>query len=420
MNHDKPEEELIYELGNRAVVLFWHELVDLNKQPFHVIEENYDLFKTRALKLGVELPDLTEGILSPRFLDDQISKVREYINLHKTESMSQLYELGYAAEQFFRSLVMVSVIKIQTKAPLVFLQDLIKRSKDLGVDIGHQLEVELEDICNNYMDLKLDQDVDSIRVRLKKKVCGLESEISNPSPQQELTGAVYKRSEVDPTRVITDECWAVSLVRLPDRSNSEHAFIVLEGKTGKMSKIWFADFVAVHWFDAVKPGTEDGKVRMESHESEAVTDRTSGRLLFKCQKRMMDVRASDRLLFSTWLIAKSAAENLIRMIVAQQEKPPKYHMLGDNSVLARSSASSSSNPNGHNCFTFAKMMLRDLNDPFVELPEDGLETWIGSATSRYLVDKQLRSRKWYKSPSFLLIFGFLTGIVVAYFLLKTF
>lgn len=420
MNHDKPVEELIYELGNRAVVLFWHELVDLNEQPFHVIQENYDLFKTRAWKLGVELPDITEGILSRQFLDDQITKVREYINLHKTESMSQLYELGYAAEQFFRSLVMVSVIKNQTKAPLVFLQDLIQRAKDLGVDIGDQLEVELRDICDNYMNLKFDQDFDSIRARLKKKVCGLGSEISNPSPQRELTGAVYKRSEVDPTRVITDECWAVSLVRLPDRSNSEHAFIVLEGKTGKMSKIWFADFVAVHWFDAVKPGTEDGKVRMESHASEAVTDRTSGRLLFKCQKRMMDVRASDRLLFSTWLIAKSAAENLIRMIEAQQEKPPKYHMLGDNSVLAGSSASSSSNPNGHNCFTFAKMMLRDLNDPFVELPEDGLETWIGSATSRYLVDKQLRSKKWYKSSSFLLIFGFLTGIVVAYFLLKTF
>ena len=421
MNHDKPVEELIFELGNRAAVLFWHELVDLNEQPFHVIQENYDFFKTRALKLGVDLPGLTEGVLSRQFLDDQISKVREYINLHKTESMLQLYELGYAAEQFFRSLVMVTVIKKETKAPLVFLQDLIKRGKDLGVDIGDQLEVELKDICDNYMNFKFDQDFDSIRVRLKMKVCGLGSEMSNPSPKLETSGAVYKRSEVDPTRVITDECWTVSLVRLPDRSNSEHAFIVLEGKTGRMSKIWFADFVAVHWFDTVKPGTEEGKVRMESYESEAITtDRTSGRLLFKCQKRMMNVRASDRLLFSTWLIAKSAAGNLIRMIEAQQQKPRKYHMLGDNSVLAGSSARSSSNPNGHNCFTFAKMMLRDLNDPFVELPEDGLETWIGSATSRYLVDKQLRSRKWYKSPSFLLSFGFLTGIIVAYFLLKTF
>lgn len=421
MSHEKTTEELIYELGNRAAVLFWHELVDLNEQPLHVIQENYDLLKTRALKLGVELPDLTEDLLSQQFLDDQITKVREYINLHKTESMSQLYELGYAAEQFLRSLVMVEVTKYQTKAPAVFLQDLIRRAKDLGVDIGDQLEVELKDIYDNYMNFKFDQDLDSIRVKLKTKVCGgLRSEIPNPPPQLESSSAVYKRSEVDPTRVIADECWAVSLVRLPDRSNPQHAFIVLEGKTGRKSKIWFAHFVAVHWFDAVKPGTEEGKVRMESYESEAVADRTSSRLLFKCQKRMMDVRARDRLLFSLRLIAKSAAENLIRMIEAQQEKPPKYHILGDNSVLAGSSARSSSNSTGHNCFTFAKMVLRDLNDPFIELPEDGLETWIGSATSRYLVDKQFTSRKWYKTSSFLLMIGFLAGVVVAYILLKAF
>ena len=417
MSHEKTVEELVYELGNRAVVLFWHQLVDLNEQPFHVIQENYCLLKTRASKLGVELPDLTEDILSRQFLDDQITKVREYINLHKTESMSQLYEVGYAAEQFFRSLAMVIVLKNQTKAPLQFLQDLIGRAKDLGIDLGDQLEVELKDICQNYMDFKFDQDFDSIRARLKKKVCGgLRCEVSNSSPQLVSSSAVHKRSEVDPTRVITDECWTVSLVRLPDRSNSQHAFIVLEGKTGRNSKIWFADFVAVHWFDTVKPGTEEGKVRMESYTS----NRTNSRLLFQCQKKMMDVRASDRLLFSTWLIAKSAAENLIWMIEAQQEKPPKYHTLGDNSVLAGSSARSSSNPTGHNCFTSTKMMLRDLNDPFIELPEDGLETWIGSATSRYLVDKQLTSRKWYKTSSFQLMFGFLAGIVVAYFLFKTF
>lgn len=417
MNHEKTVEELIYELGNRAVVLIWHQLV----QPFHVIQENYDLLKTRALKLGVKLPDLTENTLSGQFLDDQITKVREYISLHKTESMSQLYEVGYAAEQFFRSLAMVKEVKQQTEAPRKFLQELIQRAKDLGVDIGYQLEEELKDICENYMNFKFHQDYDIISVRLKKKVCGgLRSEVSNSPPQQESSSPLHKRSEVDPTRVITDECWTVSLVRLPDRSNSEHAFIVLEGKTGRKSKIWFADFVAEHWFDTVKPGTEEGKVRMESYESKAVADPTSSRILFKCQKKMMDVRASDRLLFSTWLIAKSAAENLIRMIEAKQEKPPKYHILGDNSVLAGSSARSSSNPTGHNCFTFAKMMLRDLNDPFIELPEAGLETWIASATSRYLVDKHLPSRRWYSAPSFLLMFGFLAGIVVAYFLFKTF
>lgn len=240
---------------------------------------------------------------------------------------------------------------------------------------------------------------------------GLEAWAANSPP-------VIKRSEIDPTRVITDECWTVSLVRLPDRPNPQHAFLVLEGKEGGKSKIWFADFVAVHWFDVLRPGTEEGNVRMDYH-SERVEGPTQ--LLFTCQKKMMNVRASDRLLFSTWQIIKSTAEKLVHMIEAQQEKPPKYHMLGHNSLLAGSSATSSSNSTGHNCFTFAKMMLRDLNDVFISLPEDRLETWIGSATSRYLVDiKQLTNRKWYETSSFLLMFGFLAGVLIAFFLPRAF
>ncbi|RUA04505.1 MAG: hypothetical protein DSY43_06185, partial [Gammaproteobacteria bacterium] len=77
--------------------------------------------------------------------------------------------------------------------------------------------------------------------------------------------------------------------------------------------IWFTDFVAVEWFDVVQPGTKDGKVRMDYHE--VVADPTS-RLLFTCKKRMMDVAATDRLLYSTWQIAKTTAENLIQMIKA--------------------------------------------------------------------------------------------------------
>jgi hypothetical protein len=44
-----------------------------------------------------------------------------------------------------------------------------------------------------------------------------------------------KRNEMNPTRIITDEHWAISLVRLPDKSNDngEHAFLDLEGITGK-------------------------------------------------------------------------------------------------------------------------------------------------------------------------------------------
>lgn len=295
-----------------------------------------------------------------------------------------------------------------TEAPS-HLQELIAHARDLGEAIGSQLEGELHDICDHYMNFEFDQDLVSIKLRLKKKVCGLGSEIVNPSP----TG--YKRSEVDPTRVITDECWAVSLVRLPDRPNREHAFIVLEGKTGRRSKIWFADFVPAQRFGVVEPGTREGKVRMESFESVAVAGQTSDQpLLFKCQRIIMDIKETDRWLYTTWLIAKSTAENLIQNIKAQQQNPPRFHILGNKSVFAEGAAELTGNPTGHNCFTFAKKMLHDLNDPFIQLPENDLRTWIMSATSGYLVDRQSRSRTWYKKPSFPVMLLFLAVIFVAY------
>lgn len=425
MTQEKTVEEIIFELGEIEAVLSLQIYQDLTGKNAHFSDgfflTNYNYFQARALKLGLQLPDLTEDQLSQPILGEQISKVQQYIALNKTESMKQLYHVGVAASLFFLTATKV-VVGVKPEFIESRLQVLMKRVKELGVDIDDQLEVDLKDICDNYMNSKFDKDLEIIRVRLKKKVCGgLRTEISNPPPQPEPSSTVYKRSEVDPTRVITDECWTVSLVRLPDRSNSEHAFIVVEGKTGRKSKIWFADFVAVGWFGVVKPGTKEGKVRMDSYESVAVTtDQTSDRLLFKCQKRMMNVRAIDRLLFSTWLIAKPTAENLIKMIEAKQENPPKYHIMGNESLSAEGSALLSSNTTGHNCFTFAKMMLHDLNDPFIQLPEHSLDAWIGSATSRYLVDKQLRSQKWYKKPSFVLTLGFLAGIVVAYFTLKTF
>lgn len=62
------------------------------------------------------------------------------------------------------------------------------------------------------------------------------------------------------------------LVCLFDCFNLEYVFIVFEGKIGKMLKIWFVDFVVVYWFDVVKLGIEDGKVRMEFYELEVVID----------------------------------------------------------------------------------------------------------------------------------------------------
>ena len=86
-------------------------------------------------------------------------------------------------------------------------------------------------------------------------------------------------------------------------------------------------------------------------------------------------------------------------------------------MLAAGNAASSSNDTGHNCFTFVRMMLLHLNDDCIKIPQGTLEKWIYSATSRALVDKQLKS---WKTPTFAVVFAlvFLAGATTAYFILK--
>lgn len=428
MTQEKTVEELIYELGGLSASLQLYRMHGVSGS--EGLKEQYELFEVKARKLGVELPDSTEMNMNGQVLEDQIVKVHRYIELHKTMRMMEMFRAGEVAGMFLLHLLVIAKLDREDPAKKEGLTNIVRfasqclsklmqSAKDLGVVIGDPLEGELQKyVYDNLIQLS---DYNDIKIKLQKVMCGPRIEVSGkPEPQPESPRAVYKyrRSEIDPTRVITDECWAVSLARMPDRSNAEHAFIVLEGKAGGKSKIWFADFLARRRFDVVCPGTQDGKVRIEYYESEGITDPES-RLLFKCQRKMMDVRVGDRLLYSTWLIAQTTAENLIHMIQEQERNPPKYHALGHNSVLAEGSAISSSNETGHNCFTFAKMILRDLNDVFIQLPEDGLETWIVSATSRYLVDKQfLKSRKWYRTPwsqqmlSFLIV-GVVGGVVVS-------
>ncbi len=194
-----------------------------------------------------------------------------------------------------------------------------------------------------------------------------------------------QRSEIDPSRIITNEYWAISLVRLPDRSNSEHAFLVLEGKTSTKSMIWFVDFVAREPFGLLCPGIRDGVVRIDYREL-AREAGPSNRLLFQCKKTLMNIKRGDRVLFSAWLIPKTAAEKLIQNIEMQERNPPKYNIFG-NTALAGSSRSVSGKDPGHNCFTFARTMLCDLNEEYIVIPSNTLPSWILTATLSYPLDK---------------------------------
>ena len=132
----------------------------------------------------------------------------------------------------------------------------------------------------------------------------------------------------------------------------------------------------------------------------------------------MNIGKGDRILYETWEIPKPTGEVLVRNLKTQQDSPPKYNILG-NTMLAGSPARASSKFTGHNCFTFSRMVLHDLHDDYIEIQENTLDTWIYSATSRYLVDKQPNNQR-SDMLGFHGIFMFVAGVLTAAFLFKLF
>ena len=200
-----------------------------------------------------------------------------------------------------------------------------------------------------------------------------------------------KRSEIDPSRPILDDSWVVSLVRKPDGAHAQHAFLVLEGKQANCAKIWFMDFRG----SPVLPDIGDGKIVIHPYKGTLEEE-----LLFCCNRRMMDIRKGDRLLSMSWNISSDKGKQLIDAITQAQRKPPKFNILGQPSLFAIGTGASSSTEAGHNCFTWAKEQLRNLNESHIQsqLTMNDIQSWVFSATSRLLVDYQQQATFWYQRP----------------------
>ena len=63
------------------------------------------------------------------------------------------------------------------------------------------------------------------------------------------------------------------------------------------------------------------------------------------------------------------------------------------------------------------MMLHDVNDENIQIPQDKLADWVYSAASRFLVDEQSNGRLWFVGC---VLVGLLVGVVVGIQLQKCF
>ena len=400
------EQKAAFQLGQTLVL---YKILSNGKRtpkPRRDIRLLYNNFIGIANKLGIHLQDppledTTTDAEMEKFITEQSNQVDECLARRGNICIITLYNAGY---QFsFLSAFLAFKCEDNPEERIQVNERVRTCAEKLGT-CATELGIDLSEELEKAMNVKQMNEISEIEEQIKEKFCRSKR-------------SKNKRSEIDPTRPITDKDWTVSLVRLPDCSFSEHAFLVVEGKSGNKSMIWFIDFVATNPSDFYRPGMRDGKVRVDFHESNEVPG-SSSKLLFQGRKKIMKIQKTDRLLFSTWPISKFTADKLINNIQAQIATPPKYNILG-NTKLAASSATSSSKDTGHNCFTFARTMLRGLNDEYIMIPEDTLDTWIISATSRYLVEKQFNNKSW-KTQTFGLVLAlvFLAGVITAYFIPK--
>ena len=310
----------------------------------------YKEYQDLASKFNIALEDPPLGKINYRdkmqtFFSEQIGLVEKYISKNKPNNIGYLYKAAVHVEKS-RRILEISMNDINgSKNNLVYsVKNIKEAAQNLDVRIDDELN-QLEN-SNNF-------DTGCLN-RIKTKLCKVKPTVT--------------RSEIDPTRIITNEYWAVSLVRLHRILHGDHVFLVLEGKTDDKSMIWFADFVAPDdLFASICSGLKKGRVRINSYEEEDVG--APIKLLYRCNKKMMKVEKGSSLLSSTWSISKSKADLLIANLKKQQKDPPKYRILANN---------------GHNCFTFAKTMLDDLNDECIQLRGKRIGEWtVYAAATRH-------------------------------------
>ena len=376
----------------------------------------YRKLKVFAKKFDIELPrqipkETTAEHEKRQFYQDQIDYVEERM-MSQSQYNIEMFGCGQCIETYLLGVTILTKRSdwLEDSLKQEFIRGIEKAKRKLEL-IANKKHVDIsEELSKVQACLEQGEQDDDIEELLQIRL-QLQRKLGKRKILEE------KRSEIDPSRFITNDHWTISLVRLPDKFSNEHAFLVLEGKSGNTLMIWFADFVANDTLDLLRPGVRDGKVRIDYHETNEEPG-LSEKLLFRCRKDLMEIRKGDRLLHSTWEIPKPTGEVLVRNLETLQANPPKYNILG-NTMLAGSSARSSSKSTGHNCFTFAKMVLHCLPDDYIEIPENKLDTWIYSATSRYLVDNQPNNQR-LDMLGFRGIFMFVAGVVTAVFLFKLF
>ncbi len=201
-------------------------------------------------------------------------------------------------------------------------------------------------------------------------------------------------SEIDETHVIDENKWVLTMARKTTGSHQQHTFLIVEGIQNDQAVTWFMDLVGPG-MSVLLPNILDSRIRMEHYQEQSEAELKSNPMIYRCDKRMMDLRPQDGIAEQHWYIDQEDALRLIQSINKDKEHPPVFNILGIKSVITSASAQSSSKEKGHNCFTYAREKIVSLKLPQIVIDCDNSAYYIeqvAGVSSLTLRDKRQNPR----------------------------
>lgn len=192
------------------------------------------------------------------------------------------------------------------------------------------------------------------------------------------------KSVIDKKLSIKKDQWVVSILRKPNGSNPEHAFLIVEGANSFNQGI-------IRRYDLFVDRDNKKKSFINIKESEWLKSDER-------EEQLNLFLGGENVYARSWQICEEEAKTLHKNVIGDSTNPPDYQLSGNRSLVAKSSLHE-----GHSCFTWAREKLLELNNPKIDI-EIKIKDFIAAQTSLYIQPStDQASKDNVKSPTCLLL-----------------
>ncbi len=179
--------------------------------------------------------------------------------------------------------------------------------------------------------------------------------------------AVVTKSIVDPEITLDYNNWTVSIMRMLNGKNPDHAFLIIEGLNQFGKGLLFR-------YDLIDDREKPSYALIIGKTLQNITPEEMKTVFYK---HFLD---QQKVYYKCWSLTRSRALNLINDIRQDQSKTIKYCIVDKESV-----SSKSTNEKSHSCYTWVKEKLHNLNtaedNNMINLPEKWADSSIAITKS---------------------------------------